>query len=142
VLRAVNVRYKESAGWCHRKKGQAAMQMRQVILANQPRLLRGMLKRVIAKTPDLQVVGEAANPAELSSIIEQTSACCVIVTLWPEGLMPSALESLLMERSSVCILGVAPDGSQARVKRSESPEENLRNLSLGKLIAVLREGLT
>jgi hypothetical protein len=39
-------------------------------------------------------------------------------------------------------LGVAADGSQARIKRAGSPEENLSNLSLGKLIAVLNEGYT
>jgi hypothetical protein len=35
---------------------------------------------------------------------------------------------------------MAADGSQARIKRAESPEELLENLSLGKLIAVLSQG--
>jgi hypothetical protein len=111
-----------------------------VILANEPRLLRGMLKRVIARAPGLQVVGEVTDPAMLSSLIQQTNARWVIVSLWPKGLLPTVLQALLTEHSSVCILGVAADGSQARIKRAESPEEDLPNLSLGKLIAVLSEG--
>ena len=116
------------------------MQPSQVILANEPRLLRGILKRVLARAPGLQVVGEVTDPAKLSSLIQQTDAQWVIVSLWPEGLVPSAIESLLTEHSSVCILGMAADGSQARIVRAESPEEDLHNLSLGKLIAVLSEG--
>jgi hypothetical protein len=118
------------------------MQSSQVVLANEPRLLRGMLKRVIAKAPGLQVVGEVTDPAKLSFLIQQTDARWVIVSLWPEGLLPGALESLLTEHSSVCIMGVAADGSQARIKRAKCPEEDLHNLSLSKLIAVLSEGPT
>jgi hypothetical protein len=99
-----------------------------------------MLKRVLARAPGLQVVGEVTDPAKLSSLIRETNAQWVIVSLWPEGLVPSAIESVVTENSSVRILGVAADGSQARIKRAESPEENLNNLSLGKLIAVLSEG--
>lgn len=116
------------------------MQLSQVVLANEPRLLRGMLKRVIAKAPGLQVVGEATDPAKLSSMIRQTGARWVIVSLWPEGLLPGSLEALLAEHASVSILGVAADGSQARIKRHESPEEVLHSLSLARLIAILREG--
>jgi hypothetical protein len=101
-----------------------------------------MLRRVIARSPGLQVVGEVTDPVILSSLIQRTSAQWVIVSLWPEGLLPSTVESLLTEHSSVCILGIAADGSQARIKRAETPEENLRNLSLGELIAVLSEGYT
>jgi hypothetical protein len=99
-----------------------------------------MLKRVIAKAPGLQVVGEVTDPAKLSSLIQQTNAQWVIVSLWPKGLLPTALGSLLTEHPSLCILGVAADGSQARMKRAESPEEDLSDLCLGKLIAVLSDG--
>jgi DNA-binding NarL/FixJ family response regulator len=115
------------------------MQLSQVVLANEPRLLRGMLKHVITKTPGLQVAGEARDPAELPILIRQAKAQWVIVSLWPEGLLPSAIESLLSEHASVCFLGMAADGSQARIKRAEAPEENLHDLSLGKLLAVLSE---
>jgi hypothetical protein len=101
-----------------------------------------MLKRALARAPGLQVAGEVTDPAKLSSLIQQTNAQWVIVSLWSEGLVPGAIESLVTEHSSVCILGVAADGSQARIKRAESPEEELHNLSLGKLIAVLSEGHT
>jgi hypothetical protein len=99
-----------------------------------------MLKRAFARAPSLQVVGEVTDPADLSSLIRETNARWVIVSLWPQGLVPGAFESVFTENSSVCFLGVAADGSQARIKRAEFPEEDLHNLSLGKLIAVLSEG--
>jgi hypothetical protein len=101
-----------------------------------------MLKRALSRVPGLRVAGEATDPATLSSLVQQTNAQWVIVSLWSEGLVPDPIESLVTEHSSVCILGVAADGSQARIKRAESPEEELHNLSLGKLIAVLGEGHT
>jgi hypothetical protein len=116
------------------------MQPSQVILANEPRLLRGMLKRVIARAPCLRVAGEVTDPAKLSSLIQQTKAKWVVVSLWPAGLLPSEIESLLTEHSTVCVLGIAADGSQARIVSTESLEEDLCNLSLGKLIAIMSEG--
>lgn len=116
------------------------MQSTRVILANEPRLLREMLKRVITRAPELQVVGEVTDPTKLSPLLHKTHAQWLIVSLWPEGLVPGAIESLLVEHSSLGILGMAGDGSQARIKRAESTEQELHNLSLNRLIAVLREG--
>lgn len=121
-------------------EGICPMQPTRVILANEPRLLREMLKRVITRAPELQVVGEVTDPTELSPLLRQTHAQWIIVSLWPEGLVPSAIESLLVEHSSVRVLGMAGDGSQARIKRAEFTEQELCNLSLSRLIAVLSEG--
>jgi hypothetical protein len=134
------LQWKKIAAGRYREKGHAAMETSRVILANESRLLRGMLRRVIARAPGLEVVGEVKDAAQLSSLIQQTNAQWVILSLWPEGLAPSAIESLLTEHSSLCILGMAADGSQARIKRADSAEEDLLNLSLGKLIAVLSAG--
>jgi hypothetical protein len=115
------------------------MQTSRVILANEPRLLRGMLRRAVCGAPGLEVVGEVTDLARLPPLVNQSKAQWVVVSLWPDGLVPRAVQSLLVENSSLCILGIAADGSQARIKCAESPEKVLHNLSLGKLIAILSE---
>jgi hypothetical protein len=115
------------------------MQTSRVILANEPRLLRGMLRRAIAGVPGLEVVGEVTDPAELSSLIGQSEAQWVIVSIWSEGTVPSALKSVLARRSALCILGLAADGSQAKVVCPGSNEDTRTRLSLDELIAILRK---
>ena len=113
------------------------MQTSRVILANEPRLLRGMLRRVIARIPGLEVVGEVTDAAMLPSLVDETEVQWIITSAWPEGRPPSAVQSLLAGRSSVCILGMAADGSQARIVCADATEETREGLSLEDLLTIL-----
>ncbi len=113
------------------------MQPCRIILANGSRFLHEMLKRVIEKTPELEVVGEIADLARLSSTIAETEADWVIVSLPPDGKIPETVESSLTAHPSVRVLAVATDGNQVRIKWLESHEEPLGDVSLSELIAVL-----
>lgn len=113
------------------------MERRRVVLANQPRLLRGMLKRVLAREPGLRVVGEVTNQTKLSSLVQGTKAQWVIVSLWTEGVAPNAVRALLMENSSLCVLGMAQDGSRVSILRKGASEEIRSGPSLDDLIAIL-----
>lgn len=142
-------------------KAAPTQQPSRIILANETRLLREMLRRAIARSPYLQVVGEVTDRANLSSRVEETDAQWVIVSLLPDGGIPETAETLLMENPSVAILAVAPDGSQLRVgwtepcekaiavapdgspvklRWTETHEKLLEDLSLEELITVLRKG--
>ena len=114
------------------------MQTSRVILANESRLLRGMLRRAIRRTAGLRVVGEATDPADLSVLLSQTEAQWVIVSIWPGGLLPSMVRSLLVDHSSLCILGMASDGSQAKIVCGDLIQETRDGLSLDDLIAILK----
>ena len=114
------------------------MQPSRIVLADGSRFLHEMLKRVIEKTPDLQVVSEIADLARLSSTIAETEAEWVIVSLPPDGNMPELVDSALAAHSSVRFLAMATDGSQVRIKWLESHEEPMGDVSLNELIAVLR----
>jgi DNA-binding NarL/FixJ family response regulator len=112
---------------------------RRIILADVPRFLREMLRRALAHAPGLWVVGEIADLGRLSSAIEQTGAQWVIVSLPQDGKMPEATESLLAVHPSVRFLAVTTDGSQIKLKWTESHEQTLDDLSLDELIELLRE---
>jgi hypothetical protein len=114
-----------------------AMKPTRVIVANEPRLLRGMLRRALAQVPGLQVVDEIADPTELLTRLRETKAEWVIVSLWPNGALPPVLEVLLSEYPLICLFGVAADGSQARVKCPGHPEQTVSGLSLDDLVAIL-----
>jgi len=136
------------------------MQPHRIIMVNGSRFLREMLKRVIAKTPGLQLVDEITDLASLSSTIERTGAQWMVVSYPPNGKLPEAVESSLAAHPSVRVLALATDGSQVKMKWVEpretavavaadasqvkmnwveSREKILDDLSLDELIAILRE---
>jgi hypothetical protein len=96
-----------------------------------------MLRRVIVNIPGLEVVGEAANVSDLPSMVEQTGAQWVIVSMSHAGQMPEGLESLLVKHPSLCILGIADDGSHAEMEWAEFHHESLEGLSLNQLLGAL-----
>jgi hypothetical protein len=110
----------------------------QVILANEPRLLRGMLGRVIRQIHGLEIAGEVTDLTQLPSVIEQSGAHWVIVSIWPAGEMPPMIEGILARYHSVRVLGMAADGSEAKLIGAGLPEKALTGLSLDDLIATLR----
>ena len=115
------------------------MESCRVVLANQPRLLRGLLSRVLAKAPDVKVVSEELDLSRLSATVDREAADWVIVSLWQNGELPSPLERLLAEHPTTCLLGMAADGSQARVRCSTVDNTDLDDLSLQDLFATLRK---
>ncbi len=117
------------------------MEPHRILVANEARFLREMLKRAFEKVPSLSVAGEITDPARLASAIGQTGAEWVIVSLRPDGAMPEMIEPLLAEYPAVRFLGVAMDGSQVKMKWIESREDVLEGPSLDDLIAILRDDL-
>ena len=115
------------------------MTAHRVILANESRLIREMLERVINKVPDLEVVGHAADAAGLSSLLKETDAQWVIVSLLPDSKIPAVADSLLAEHPSLRVLAIAVDGSQVKAKWVEPHEKDLGDLSLEELIAILED---
>lgn len=115
------------------------MQSHPVILANEPRLLRDALRRIV-KSVGLEVAGVVQDPARLAPAAGAEAAPWVIVSLGPGGELSGMAETLLGERSVVGVVALAPDGRQAKVKRGDAPARDLIHLSLEDLLALLRGG--
>ncbi len=114
------------------------MKSYRVILANQPRLLRSLLSRVLSKTGDIDVVGEVTDLQNLPPEVEQTDAQWVIVSLWRNGDFPETFRSLMLDHPALCLLGLAADGSRAVIRCSGSAEVAVPRPSLERLFAALR----
>ncbi len=110
-----------------------------VVLANDYRLLRGMLKHVIDRAHDLEVVDDCPNLIMLPSVVERTHADWTIVPLGSDGSLPEVVKRIHRTCPSVAILGVRSDGVVVKVKRGAAPEEVLDELSLEGLMALLRK---
>jgi DNA-binding NarL/FixJ family response regulator len=121
---------------------------RRILLANGPRLLRGLLRRAIQNDPALQIVGEASDPARLPALACQTAAQLVILSLTAQGQLPAGAERLLQACPAVCILALAVDGSRVRVKAPsradpaignlQVADQEISDLSLADLLGMLR----
>jgi hypothetical protein len=96
-----------------------------------------MLQHAIDKHPRLHTVGQVADVAGLLETVEQTDPQWVLVSLSPEGDMPEAADTVLRRHSTVRVLGMTIDGSQAKVMRIPMHEKSLGSLSLRGLIAIL-----
>jgi DNA-binding NarL/FixJ family response regulator len=116
------------------------MRSSRVVVAMESRLLRGMLCRAIGNAPGLQIVGEVADSAALLSTVHATDAGWVIVPMWPDGRLPEGLKSLLATHPAICLLGMADDGSQAKIRCAGCADRILDRLSLDDLIAALQYG--
>ncbi len=114
------------------------METRRIILFNGSHFLRGMLKRVINRTPGLQVAAELDNWDKLPGSVERTNADWVIVTLPSTTNLGKTIETSLSSHPQVRVLTVTADGRQVRLKGKEKEDQILSDLSLDELIAILR----
>jgi hypothetical protein len=112
------------------------MEESRVILANEPKLLRGMLRRALGRSPGLQVVSEVPEPAHLGPMFDGSDVQWLVTPIWPEARIPRVLRSMLAQYSSLKILGIAVDGSRARVVGGKSREETWDEPSLDDLVSI------
>lgn len=113
------------------------MEPQRILLANVPRFLDEMLKRALANVPGLQIVGEVADWATLSSAIKQTGAQWIIVSL-PSGYpMSQAASELLAAHPTIRLLNVATDGGHITIRWVEPREQAIDEFSLNELTALL-----
>ncbi len=110
--------------------------MHQILVANQPRVLREMLRRALEAQPRLSVVGEVGDLERLPGEIERTGADRVIVSLGTDGALPGPVAALIVQFPTVLFCGVANDGSRLKIQRL-AHEERVENPDLETLIAAL-----
>lgn len=119
------------------------MESYRIVLANEPRLLRGLLHFALAKAAGLEVVdeisGASMNPARLSDAVAQGNADWVIVSLWENGNLPPAIQRLVDSQPTLSVLGMAADGSRVKVyEPGANGAQVMPDLALSDLLATLR----
>jgi DNA-binding NarL/FixJ family response regulator len=109
-----------------------------IILVNNSRLMRDMLKRVISKAEGLEIVSDLDDLAEFPEAVKRMEADWAIVLLPPDEGIPDLVEQVINEQPSMRFLLMGVDGSHARIKWNEPHEVPLDKKNLQELLALLQ----
>lgn len=80
-----------------------------VLVANRPRLIRELLLATISDQPDIEVVGEVQNEADILCAVEQEQPDFLIVALDNPQSRPAVCDILLEKFPNMKILALAPE---------------------------------
>ncbi len=90
--------------------------MIRIILANRPQMMRELVRRMINRQNDMEIVGEVLNPVDLLVAVRETQADAVILA--PNDARDMGLGSkLLIEYPNLIIVGLASRGENAFVEQ-------------------------
>ncbi|MGA7908922.1 MAG: hypothetical protein WCA16_16045 [Candidatus Sulfotelmatobacter sp.] len=80
-----------------------------VLVANRPRLMREMVLATIADQPDIEIVGDVSESANLAEIVDQVQPDVLIVALDEPERQPGERGFLLGRHPRMRILALAPE---------------------------------
>ena len=80
-----------------------------VAVANQPRLMRELVLETITEHPDIEIVAEIENEAEIAQVVDGTHPDFLIIALDELGERPAICEILLRRYPQLKILALAPE---------------------------------
>jgi AmiR/NasT family two-component response regulator len=80
-----------------------------VLVANRPRLMREMVLATIADQPDIEIVGDVGEAANLAEIVDQVRPDVLIVALDEPERQPGERGFLLGRYPRMKILALAPE---------------------------------
>jgi DNA-binding NarL/FixJ family response regulator len=79
-----------------------------ILVATGPRLLRELILHTLADQPDIDIVDEVANEADVPERVEKTNPDFVIIAQNTLGERPGVCATLLRQRPETQIIVVAP----------------------------------
>jgi len=79
-----------------------------VLVANRPRLMRELILTTFADQPDIEIVGEVADEADIHDSVLRSSPDLLVVTAEERGNRPNICDTLLRHFPELRIIAVAP----------------------------------
>jgi DNA-binding NarL/FixJ family response regulator len=110
------------------------MEKIRVLVANRPRLMRELVMATISDQPDIEVLGEIADDAEIVHVVAASKPDFVIIALDRFDKRPALCDDLLALHPDMKILALAPERNSSvffwsvmdiRSARVESSEEGI-----------------
>lgn len=114
------------------------MKSRRIVLAHRSRLMREMIKRIMSKSPTLEVVGEAQTIPELDLLLQKKDADWLIADLSPEGALSLKVQQLLLSNPDISILGITQKGDNVQMYELNIHREHYQNCSLDDMVNLLQ----
>lgn len=109
-----------------------------VLVGLRPRILDDLLKKVIERQPDMEVVGEFLDPVDLLLKVRELDANIVLLNLPDSDEDPGICSHLLEEYPSLWIIAVSPARDVAYLYRKVEAKETIPGASESEIIAAIR----
>jgi DNA-binding NarL/FixJ family response regulator len=84
-------------------------QLIRVVVANKPRLMRELVLEAITEQPDIEIVAEIQNEADIAAIVDGTHPDFLIIALDESDHRPPLCDILLRRFPEMKILALAPE---------------------------------
>jgi DNA-binding NarL/FixJ family response regulator len=112
-----------------------------VLLASRPKLLSEVIRYLVARQPDMEVMGEVLDPIELLLAVKATDADVVIVTPLPANGEPHICTQLLAAYAQLKIVTQSAKGEAAYLYQSGSPRRRIEEPSEQLILGAIRESM-
>jgi chemotaxis response regulator CheB len=113
------------------------MSTQKIILLNGSHFITDMLKRIIAKTPGLQIMADVEDSRDYSRIIQEIVPDWIILVLQPGEEVADSVNHILLKNASIHLLIVEADGRRVKIKWFEPHELELRQKNLHEILQIL-----
>jgi AmiR/NasT family two-component response regulator len=111
-----------------------------VLVANRPKLMRELIISTFLDQPDIEVVGEVTDDAEILLRVEQTQPDFLFVALDNPDTRPAVCDTVLRLHPQVSIIAVAPQHSRSvRYWASFDIHSSVLEASEEAILAVMRK---
>ncbi len=112
-----------------------------VLLASRPKLLSEVIRYLVARQPDMEVVSEVLDPIDLLLAVKATNADVVIVTPLPANGEPHICTQLLAAYAQLKIVTQSAKGEAAYLYQSGSPKQRIEEPSEQLILGAIRESM-
>lgn len=112
-----------------------------VLLASRPKLLSEVIRYLVARQPDMEVVSEVLDPIDLLLAVKATNADVVIVTPLPANGEPHICTQLLAAYAQLKIVTQSAKGEAAYLYQSGLPKRRIEEPSEQLILGAIRESM-
>jgi chemotaxis response regulator CheB len=84
-----------------------------VLVANRPRLMRELLLATFADRPNIEIVGEVCDEAEIPASVKRTAPDLLLISLDDLGKRPVVCDTVLRANPDVRIIAVASEHNRS-----------------------------
>jgi DNA-binding NarL/FixJ family response regulator len=84
-----------------------------ILVANRPRFVRELLLATLADRPNIEIVGEVSNEAEIPASVKRTAPDLLLISLDDSGKRPRVCDTVLRSNPEVRIVAVASEHNRS-----------------------------
>lgn len=110
-----------------------------VLLASRPKMLSEVIRYMVERQPDMEVMGEVLDPMELLLAVKTTGAEVVIVAPLEANGEPHICTQLLAAYPQLKIVTQSAKGEAAFLYESGSPKQRIDEPSEPSILGAIRE---